>query len=349
MMSQPSEKEVVSNVWCGRSWEGLVDRRCTLFARALSMRQANEVDVESVVSSFLAFWAEDGSDLFTDEEEWIFQPLNINKIPPPVLRAYNDHLDICFLVESLSRETEAGSPDLKVVNRLGELLEHHLLFEEEVIRPLIRRSPFSSVVAESVGVAARGFLARNSPPTNPPEESPMRARSTRMTASMRRLLQKHLADLERRIASLDAQLTDEDSVDATALLMELERERSDISDALRDATLIDDEPFDTEAIEVGDTVTIRDSQGDIDRYVLVDSRVKSRARNDWVSVSSPLGAALLGRSKGDDVRVESPAGAIDYRILNFERDSEDDLISASSTEQGPLNALPGLSSEPSVA
>lgn len=146
--------------------------------------------------------------------------------------------------------------------------------------------------------------------------------TTRMTGAMKRSLEVRIEDLEARIATLDAQRKGDDSVEATALLMQLKRERGQIDDALRDAMLIDDEPFDVDAIEIGDAVTILDDEGQTDRYVLVDDGVGSRVRSDWMSVSSPLGAAILGRSTGDRVEVDSPQGPMSCVILGFERASE---------------------------
>jgi transcription elongation factor GreA len=173
----------------------------------------------------------------------------------------------------------------------------------------------------------------------------MQATSARITAPMRRSLQTRLTELEERIRALHEQRAGDDSVEMTALLMQLARQRSDIADALRDAMLIDDEPFDTEAIEIGDTVTIRDPEGATDCYMLVDGKARSRARSDWVSVSSPLGAAILGRGKGDKVRVESPAGSVSYLIVDFERASEDSSVQATSSEQSHVSSLTLLPSE----
>lgn len=149
---------------------------------------------------------------------------------------------------------------------------------------------------------------------------------------------ERLVDLDRRIETLDAQREDDDSLEATALLQQLRRERSGISDALEDATLIDDAPFDTEAIEIGDTVTIRDQDGSTGRYVLVDGNMRTRAKSDWVSVSSPLGAALLGRGKGNEVCVESPSGMMSYVIIDFERASDDSVIRSVSDKGIPTEA-----------
>ena len=141
---------------------------------------------------------------------------------------------------------------------------------------------------------------------------------TRITSSMHRSLAERLDDLDARISALEEQRGDDDSVDA-ALLAQLTRERTHLEDAMREVTLIDDEPFDDHAIEVGDTVSVRGSDGETESYVLVDDGVGVRARSDWVSVGSPLGKAILGRSKGDRVQVESPQGPLTYEVLHFER------------------------------
>ena len=169
--------------------------------------------------------------------------------------------------------------------------------------------------------------------------------TTRMTVSMKKSLEIRLEDLDRRIEALNAQREGDDGVEITALLEQLTREQSDTADALRDATLIDDDPFDIEAIEIGDVVTIRDSEGETERYVLVDGNMKTRARSDWVSVSSPLGAAILGRGKGDEVHVESPGGMVSYFIVDFERASEDSIVLAVSGRRGLTRARNLLPSE----
>lgn len=149
--------------------------------------------------------------------------------------------------------------------------------------------------------------------------------TTRMTRFMKRALETRLSGLNARIGSLEGQRQGNGD-ETTALLLELTRERDHIVEALRDARLIDDDPFDTEAIEIGDVVTIRGAEGETERYVLVDGNAGSRARSDWVSVGSPLGAALLGRNTGDRVEVDSPRGVTECEILGFERASGDQAV-----------------------
>lgn len=146
---------------------------------------------------------------------------------------------------------------------------------------------------------------------------------TKMTAPMRRSLEARLLELEERVVALERQREADDSLDATALHRELSRERNQLADALVGAMLIDDDPFDSEAIEIGDTVTVRAVEsGTQEQYVLVDGTVGSRARPDWVSTTSPLGAALVGRGKGNEVIVETPGGTSSYQIVDFERNRD---------------------------
>lgn len=141
-MSQPLEQATsmpVTNAWCGRSWEALVDRRCDAFAQAVALLEATDEDSNRVVSDFLQFFDETGVGLFRDEEEWVFRTLR--PTPPEVIRALEEHIEISGLITSLIREAEAGCTDLRVVHALGALLEEHLLSEEEHVRPLFAKPP----------------------------------------------------------------------------------------------------------------------------------------------------------------------------------------------------------------
>jgi transcription elongation GreA/GreB family factor len=157
-----------------------------------------------------------------------------------------------------------------------------------------------------------------------------------MTGFMKRSLEARLSAVDARIESLEEQRRGDDD-EATSLLAELRREQGDIVDALRDARLIDDDPFDSEAIEIGDVVTLRGAEGEVERYVLVDGKAGARARSDWVSVGAPLGAAILGRNTGDRVSVDSPTGVTECEILAFERASRDPAVLP---EPAPARAAP---------
>ena len=139
MSQQLGRTAPTSVVWCGRSWVGLADRRHQAFKHALALRDATDSNSAHVVSEFLEFFADIGIGLFRDEEEWIFRSLR--PIPKAVTQAFEDHLKISLLIQALLSEAQAGCVDLRIIHRLGESLETHLLLEEEEIRPLVHADP----------------------------------------------------------------------------------------------------------------------------------------------------------------------------------------------------------------
>lgn len=135
-MSMPLEQMMpTSELWCGRSWEGLMDRRCLAFAQAEALRSSSDTNASQVVTDFLEFFDATGDSLLRDEEEWIFR--SFEPAPEPVRRALKEHMRISSLVTSLFHAANAGCIDVRVVRGLGDLLQSHLLLEEEEIRPLI--------------------------------------------------------------------------------------------------------------------------------------------------------------------------------------------------------------------
>ena len=133
-MPQLLETHGSSDVWCGRSWMGLSDRRCAAFEQALALKDATDADLPSVVSEFLEFFDETGVGLLRDEEEWIFR--SVRPTPEVVLTALAEHIAISSLVQALVRDAQHGCVEVNMLHDLGELLASHLLREEEEVRPL---------------------------------------------------------------------------------------------------------------------------------------------------------------------------------------------------------------------
>ena len=66
----------------------------------------------------------------------------------------------------------------------------------------------------------------------------------------------------------------------------------------------------------GSHVTVRDVEEDsVDEYQIVGSQ-EANPMEGRISDDSPIGRALLGRSVGETVTVEAPAGTIEFEILN---------------------------------
>lgn len=86
---------------------------------------------------------------------------------------------------------------------------------------------------------------------------------------------------------------------------------------LRNARVISQEDLDQGVVNVGTTVKLKDLEyGDVVDYTIVGS-AESDPANNKISNESPVGQALLGKSKGSVVDVQVPAGVIQYEILDI--------------------------------
>ena len=54
-------------------------------------------------------------------------------------------------------------------------------------------------------------------------------------------------------------------------------------------------------------------------YTIVGSS-EADSLNNKISNESPLGAALIGKKKGDTVKVEAPVGEIEYTVVSVKND-----------------------------
>jgi transcription elongation factor GreA len=86
---------------------------------------------------------------------------------------------------------------------------------------------------------------------------------------------------------------------------------------LRNARVISQEDVAQGVVSVGTTVKLKDLEfGDIVDYTIVGS-AESDPTNNKISNESPVGQALLGKTKGAVVDVQVPAGVIQYEILDI--------------------------------
>ncbi len=88
---------------------------------------------------------------------------------------------------------------------------------------------------------------------------------------------------------------------------------------LRNAKIIDSEDVNVESVGVGSTVRLKDlDEGDEVEYTIVGS-IESDPKLRRISNESPVGRALLGKSVGDTVEINVPAGVIKYQITDINR------------------------------
>lgn len=88
---------------------------------------------------------------------------------------------------------------------------------------------------------------------------------------------------------------------------------------LRNSRVINEDEVDVNVVSIGTTVKLKDIKYDeIVEYTIVSS-AESDVKENKISNESPVGKALIGKSKKSIVDVEVPAGVIKYEVLDITR------------------------------
>jgi transcription elongation factor GreA len=100
-------------------------------------------------------------------------------------------------------------------------------------------------------------------------------------------------------------------------LMEAQIRR--LQEALRDPEIVE-APVDAEQIVPHMLVTVRslDDEDDEETYLLAEHGEEKAPGARTVTTTSPLGTALIGASKDQEVTVSAPGGTFRYRVVGFE-------------------------------
>ena len=98
---------------------------------------------------------------------------------------------------------------------------------------------------------------------------------------------------------------------------QIEATIADIDDQLSRAMVIDPTTLSGDKVVFGATVTLIDEDEKKVRYQLV-GQVEADAKDGKISYNSPLGRALIGRQKGEEVEVSTPSGDRYYEIAKIE-------------------------------
>ena len=95
--------------------------------------------------------------------------------------------------------------------------------------------------------------------------------------------------------------------DAKNEQMMLEQKIAQLEERLRSAQVVDTSDLSTDIVKVGVTVNIKDEKGGSLKFTIVGSAEANPAENK-LSNESPVGKALMGRKRGEEVSVALPNG-----------------------------------------
>lgn len=100
----------------------------------------------------------------------------------------------------------------------------------------------------------------------------------------------------------------------------LEMRISKLEETLANARLIDESQLDTSKVLVHSTVKIKNqTNGMIMTYKLV-AESEADLKSGKISVSSPIGKGLLGKSVGEVAEIKVPNGVLKFNVLEITRD-----------------------------
>lgn len=97
----------------------------------------------------------------------------------------------------------------------------------------------------------------------------------------------------------------------------IEGRLAELEDILSRAQVIDTSHLQDDVVRFGATVVLADEDTEEQsKYRLVGSH-EADASNGLLSVTSPLGRALIGKALGDVVEVTTPKGSRSYEVINI--------------------------------
>jgi len=97
----------------------------------------------------------------------------------------------------------------------------------------------------------------------------------------------------------------------------LEGKISSLESMIRNAVIITADELNTDEVRLGKTVTFKElPDGDEETYTIVGS-AEANPIEGLISNDSPIARGLIGRSKGDEVRINTPGGEMTVTILDI--------------------------------
>jgi transcription elongation factor GreA len=101
----------------------------------------------------------------------------------------------------------------------------------------------------------------------------------------------------------------------------LEARIAALEDKLRSATVVDSSELGTDQVRVGSVVHVKDEAGKSNKYTIVGS-AEAKPAEMRLSNDSPVGKALLGRKRGEEVVFATPRGERKLKITKIDVDSK---------------------------
>ena len=100
---------------------------------------------------------------------------------------------------------------------------------------------------------------------------------------------------------------------------DIEARIEELEKILKNAEVVVEDEVDSAKINIGCTVKVYDCEFEEELEFKIVGSTEANSLQGKISNESPVGKALIGRSAGESVSVETQAGVIEYKILGIER------------------------------
>lgn len=97
----------------------------------------------------------------------------------------------------------------------------------------------------------------------------------------------------------------------------LELKINDLEKVFANARIIDESTLDTSKVTVLTNVTIKNIKTNAEMTYKLVAEAEANLKEKKISVNSPIGQGLLGKSVGDTAQIQTPNGTMDFKIINI--------------------------------
>jgi transcription elongation factor GreA len=98
----------------------------------------------------------------------------------------------------------------------------------------------------------------------------------------------------------------------------LEGRIADLEKVIQTAQVVERPHHSGDIAHLGSTVTVKDLKWNDELKMKLVGAFEADPTMDLISITSPLGSALIGKEVGDEFEYEAPAGVQKYKILKIE-------------------------------
>ncbi|MCS6833689.1 MAG: transcription elongation factor GreA [Flammeovirgaceae bacterium] len=99
----------------------------------------------------------------------------------------------------------------------------------------------------------------------------------------------------------------------------LEMKIAKLEELIANARIIDESKIDNSKVSILSKVKIKNLKNNAEFTYTIVSEEEANLKESKISVKSPIGNAILGKSVGDTVEVTTPSGKVQFKIIEIGR------------------------------